>query len=132
MLEHPLFTQQKSSQRNIKPGDRLYRRRDPSESVGSGYSSETRYKPSGGTVGPEDDRSRISRILGISETASLPFPTSRSVPTIFRTMYLKNDRPRTVILDFLIRRLTTQLRGMDHANHVPPAVVFLGAGRRRK
>ena len=42
--------------------------------------------PSGGTVGPERERSRNSNTFGISAGASLPFPTSRSVPTILRTM----------------------------------------------
>ena len=42
--------------------------------------------PSGGAVGPAWERSQAARMRGISSGVNLPFPTSISVPTIFRTM----------------------------------------------
>src|SRR2546422_745370 len=61
----------------------------------SGYSTDTMHRPCGGTAGPDLDRSHSSNKRGMSSGASLPRPTSNSVPTILRTMNRRNDFPRT-------------------------------------
>jgi hypothetical protein len=58
------------------------------------YSTFTSHKPLAGAVGPALLRSRASRIRGMSSEDSFPLPTSRSVPTMFRTMWCRNPEPR--------------------------------------
>src|SRR5437899_2921103 len=50
------------------------------------YSTLTRYKPLAGAVAPAAERSFAFRILVRSAALIVLFPTSRNVPTRFRTM----------------------------------------------
>src|SRR5712692_9865776 len=68
----------------------------PADLSVSGYSTSARHKPCGGIVGPDFERSHISKSLGISSGRSFPRPTSTRVPTIFLTIYRRKDFPRTV------------------------------------
>src|SRR5215469_11399289 len=90
LFREPRFHSQhqvRSRANELQRGSACWRDEKPArESVGSGYSIETRYRPSGGTVGPERARSRASKSCGISSGSSLPFPTSSRVPTILRTI----------------------------------------------
>src|SRR5882762_7195351 len=69
---------------------------DPAEFGNAVYSTSARHKPWGGIVGPDFERSRISKRFAISSGWNFPRPTSTNVPAIFRTIYRRKDFPRTV------------------------------------